>query len=41
MVPILKRMEERVREETNLEVEMPSFVDGMCSDIIDWEGSSE
>ena len=38
MAPILKRMEERVREETNLDMEISSFVDDMCLDIVDWEG---
>ena len=35
-----ERMEERVREGTGLDVEMPSFVDDMCTDIIDWEGDN-
>ena len=35
MAPILRKMEERVREGTNLEVELLSFVDDMCVDIID------
>ena len=33
-------MEERVREGTNLDVELPSFVDDMCVDIIDREGDN-
>ena len=40
MAPILRKMEERVREGTNLDVEMPSFVDNMCADMIDWGGDS-
>ena len=39
IAPILKRMEERVREGVKVDVEMPSIVDDMCSDIIDWEGN--
>ena len=30
-------MEERVKAGTGLDVEMPSFVDDMCADIVDWE----
>ena len=33
-------IETRVRDEVKLDVEMPSFVDDMCSDIIDWEGNT-
>ena len=38
MEPILRRMEERVKAGIGLDVEMPSFVDDMCVDIVDWEG---
>ena len=38
MAPILQKMEERVNAGTGLDVQMPSFVDGMCTDIVDWEG---
>ena len=31
-------IEERVKEATGLHVEMPSFVDDMCVDVIDWDG---
>ena len=40
MAPILRKLEERVREGTGLDVEIPSFVDDMCADTIDWEGNS-
>ena len=40
LAPILTKLEERVREGTGLDVEMPSFVDDMCADVIDWEGDT-
>ena len=39
MAPILSKMEERVKGETGLDVEVPSFVDDICIDIIDWDVS--
>ena len=41
MAPILKRMEERVRVETNLDIEIPSFVADIYTDIIDGEGCKD
>ena len=51
MAPILEKMEGKMREEagvgagvagaeTEIDVELPSFVDDMCTDIVVWEGSS-
>ena len=40
MALILRRMEERVKAGTGLDVELPSFVDDMCFDTVDWEGVS-
>ena len=35
MAPILVKIEERVKEATELDMEIPSFVDDMCADVID------
>ena len=51
MAPILEKMEERVRQEAGVgagvagadimvDVELPSFIDDMCNDIVVWEGGS-
>ena len=39
-VPILRKVEERVREGINLDMEMPSFVNDKSADIIDWDGGN-
>ena len=49
MAPILEKVEARMKEEAGrirglryqhvVDVEIPSFVDDMCMDIVDWEGS--
>ena len=49
MAPILEKMEDKIREEAGAgagvagrdaaaDVELPSFVDDMCADIVIWEG---
>ena len=42
MKPILERIEKRSKEEARrlayLDLELPSFVDDMCMDIVDWDG---
>ena len=39
MAPIFRKMEERVKEETGLDVEISSFGDDRCADVIDSDGS--
>ena len=36
----MEKMEEKIKKQTRLDVELPSFVDDMCMDIIDWEGGT-
>ena len=40
MAPILAQMQKRVKEEvgSEVDVEIPSIADNMCTDIVDWEG---
>ena len=30
----------KLKEEVGLDVELPSFVDDMCMDVIDWDGGN-
>ena len=40
MAPILEKMEAKLREEVGLDIEVPSFVDDICMDLIDRDEGS-